>query len=97
MSDPLCIIARIVPAPGTEDRLEAAMKQLVEATREEEGCLQYDLHRTTQDPCLFVFVESWQSKALWEAHMKGEAIAAFNAEVPGMIESGEILQLRRVA
>ena len=73
------------------------MQELVEATRREEGCLHYDLHRTTEGPCIFVFVESWQSKPLWEAHMSGAAIEAFNARVPGMIESGEILQLRRVA
>ncbi len=97
MSNHLSIVARIVAAPGTEDRLEATMKELVEATRKEEGCLQYDLHRTTEDPCIFVFVESWQTKPLWEAHMNGDAIKAFNAKVPGMIESGEILQLKCIA
>ena len=35
MSEPLTIVARIVPKSGVEDELEAAMRDLVAATRME--------------------------------------------------------------
>lgn len=97
MTDHLTIVARIVATPGTEDRLEAAMKVLVAETRQEAGCIQYDLHRTTENSCIFVFYENWETKPLWEAHMNGDAIKRFNEKIPGMIESGEVLQMRKVA
>lgn len=97
MGEPLTIVARIVPEPGTEDDLERAMKELVSATRQEPGCIQYDLHRSNEGPCIFVFYETWESKALWEAHMAGAAIEAFRAAAGQMIESGEVLQMSRVA
>lgn len=97
MAEPLKIVARIVASPGAADKLEAEMKLLVEATRKEPGCLLYDLHRGTEDPNIFVFVEAWETKAHWQDHMAGEAVKAFNGRIGGGIESGEILQLRQVA
>ena len=97
MAEHLTIVARVLPVAAQEDRLEAAMKDLVAATRAEPGCLQYDLHRTTDGPCIFLFYETWETKPLWDDHMSGAALQAFNQRVQGMIESAEILQMVRVA
>lgn len=98
MAGGLKIVARIAAQPGAADQLEAEMKVLVEQTREEPGCHRYDLYRGTEDPGIFIFVEDWESKPLWEAHMAGDAIKAFNERIgSGMIAKGEIMQLRAVA
>lgn len=98
MPETLKIVARIQAAPGAADGLAVAMKRLVEDTRKEPGCLRYDLHRGTEHPDVFVFVEEWQSKRLWEDHMNGEAINAFNGRIgSGQIANGEILQLSQIA
>ena len=97
MTMPLTIVARIVPTPGKEDDLEAAMKALVAATRAEAGCIQYDLHRTNEDPCVFLFFENWETHALWRAHMDGPHLKAFNEKASGMIDKAEILQMTRIA
>ena len=97
MSESHTVIARITPAPGQEDALEAAMKELVQAIRAEAGCIQYDFYRTTEDPCIFVFYEIWETKAHWEAHMTGEALWGFNQKAGAMIEDAEILPLARIA
>ncbi len=98
MAETLTIVARIEAAPGIADRLEAEMKVLVADTRREPGCLRYDLHRDTKITDVFVFVEEWQSMALWQTHMSGAAIRDFNTRIgDGMISSGEIMELRQVA
>ncbi len=98
MTQTLSIVARILAAPGAADALEREMKLLVADTRVEAGCLRYDLHRGTEDPDLFVFVEEWESAPLWQAHMEGEAIRAFNERIgAGKIARGEIMRLGRVA
>ena len=98
MSETLHIVARIQAAPDAADALEADMRILVHETRQEAGCIRYDLHRGTEDPDVFVFVEEWASKPLWEAHMKGDAIRAFNERIgEGKIANGEVMQLRQVA
>ncbi len=97
MTETLTIVARIVAAPGQADALADAMAPLVEDTRKEAGCLQYDLHRGTETPDLFVFVEEWETKPLWEAHMSGAAIQAFRERIDaGMIAESEVMQLNRI-
>jgi len=98
MAETLTIVARIQAAPGQADALHREMNQLVEDTRKEAGCLQYDLHRGTENPDLFVFVEEWETKPLWEDHMEGAAIQAFRARIgEEMIAEGEVMQLTKVA
>ncbi len=81
MSDTLTVVARMIAAPGAAELLQKEMTQLVADTRQEAGCLKYVLHRGQDNPDVFVFVEEWESRALWEAHMKGPAIRAFNERI----------------
>ena len=97
MAETLTIVARIGAVPGQGDALEKEMRILVEGTRKEAGCLKYDLNRGTEKPDIFVFVEEWESKPLWEAHMQGQAIRAFNERIgSGKIFKGEVMQLANV-
>ncbi len=96
MSDSLTIVARITPVAGKEDELETAMKDLVRGTRVEPGCMQYDLHRTTENPCVFVFYENWESEAHWHAHMTGDVLWALNQKAGALIEDAEILQMKKI-
>lgn len=94
----LTIVAHVQAAPGAADALEHEMRMLVEDTRREAGCITYELHRTTGQPDVFVFVEEWESKPLWEAHMGGEAVRAFKERIgEGKIAGSEVFELRRVA
>jgi len=98
MSEVLNIVARIKASPGQAEALEKEMKVLVDDTRKEAGCIRYDLFRDTQDPDIFVFVEEWETRPLWEGHMAGDAIRAFNARIgDGKIAEGQVMQLEQVA
>ncbi len=55
--------------PGKDGELLAALTQLLAPTRAEQGCINYELHRGTQDPTRFMFYENWASAAFLEAHI----------------------------
>jgi|SRR5215470_16070526 len=76
---PLTIVAICTAVPGQEDALRAAQEKLVAETVKESGCLRYELHQSTQDPRMLIFVESWASETQWQAHMQGAAIKRFHA------------------
>lgn len=78
-TSPLVVIAISRARAGEADALRAAQEQLVADTLREDGCLRYELHQSLDDPHVLIFVESWQSEALWRAHMDGAAIARFDA------------------
>ncbi len=44
------------------------LRQLVPLSREEPGCLQYDVHRVADDPRSFVLWERYVDDAALEAH-----------------------------
>ena len=98
MPETLKIVARMVAAPGAAGLLVPEMKKLVAETRKEPGCLRYDLLRGADNPDVLIFVEEWESRALWEAHMAGEAIRRFNARIgSGKFTQGEVDPLHQIA
>ena len=47
---------------------------LVAPTRQEAGCLNYDLHILPEDPAKFLFHENWTSRAQLDAHLQSAHI-----------------------
>ena len=64
------VIARAKARPGMEEKLQQAIEEAVGPTRSEEGCINYDLHRSSEDPSEFLLYENWRSKADLDAHLE---------------------------
>lgn len=64
------VIARITAQPGKEAQLEAILRALVTPTRDEAGCISYQLLRHQGDNTEYTFVEEWQSNAAIDAHFE---------------------------
>ena len=83
------MVATIPTNPEAGDAVRAGLAELVAATREEEGCLEYDAFESTATPGVFVTIESWRSQEDLDAHMTTPHIAkAF--EVLGGAILGEV-------
>jgi quinol monooxygenase YgiN len=67
---PLHVIAMLRARPGCEPELRELALGLIGPTRAEEGCLRYELVEDPEDPANFTFVETWQSEAHLEAHLR---------------------------
>lgn len=52
-SEQVKVIARTKARPGMEERLAEVAGALVGPTRQEEGCINCDLHRCAEDPLEF--------------------------------------------
>ncbi len=79
MADKLTVVARVRAKPGKEDMVLQYLLAMVEATRKEAGCLNYDLHVSHDDATVFLFYENWSSKAHLDAHAQSAHIQAFRA------------------
>lgn len=88
--DRLTVIAKFKAKSGSETLLHQQLLQLIAPTLAEEGCLNYDLHRSIEDLTLFWFYENWASKSLWEQHIKSEHIKTFQAQTTEIIDSFDI-------
>lgn len=83
---PLTILARILAKAEKQELVQTELLKLIEATRAEEGCINYDLHQDNENPNLFLFYENWTSRELWQKHMETAHLAAFKAATDGAIE-----------
>ena len=77
MFELLTVVAEMQAKPGKEDELRKAVLALVEPTRKEEGCVQYDLHVGTSDPGRFIFYENWTSREHLSRHAASEHLREF--------------------
>ena len=94
---PLTILAQITAAPGKEDLVRAELEKLVPITRAEEGCIQYDLHRDNENPGFFVFQESWESREVWQNHMKAPHLAAYMKATDGAVTNFVLNEMTQIA
>jgi len=95
---PVTVVARMKAKPGKEEELRAALLQLIEPTRAEGGCLNYDLHRAVEDPASFLFHENWRSKEDLDAHLNKPHLKEFLSRAEELLaEQPQITLWERIA
>ena len=93
----LSLIAEMKAHPGKEAELEALLRGVVEPTRAEAGCLNYDLHAAIEEPGRFVFYENWRTRAHWDAHNASAHIARLREAGAALIAEKRIVQLTKIS
>lgn len=71
------LIATLTIKPGSFDAIMEAVTPCLHATRKEEGCISYDLHRSVDDDNKLVFVERWESLEHLNAHFQTPHLIAW--------------------
>ena len=57
----MIIVAKLKAQEGKEANLEAELKEMVAKVASEEGTLTYTLHKSSNDPTLFMFYEKYKN------------------------------------
>ncbi len=74
------VLARITVKPEVVELAKGILVDLATKSRQEPGCMGYELYQQAGAPHVFQTVEQWQAKADADAHMAalhvGAAIAA---------------------
>lgn len=63
------VLARIIVKPEAADAARGLFEELVKHTRQEEGCVSYDLYQQAAAPHIFTTVEVWKDAAAADHHM----------------------------
>lgn len=70
MPDQVTVMAHLVARPEKVDETRAFLMALIERTRAENGCVDYDLHQSDDNPAQFSFYENWISREALDRHME---------------------------
>lgn len=66
----LTVVAKLRAKKGKEDEVRAELSKLVAPTKSEDGCIQYDLHESNDEPGVFLFFEIWKSQEHLACHFE---------------------------
>jgi quinol monooxygenase YgiN len=91
----LLVILR--PREGQDIFLEAELRALIGPTRKEEGCLRYDLYRSTEGPAAYLLYEIWESRNHHTAHTKTDHFLRWNARKDSLLASREVGFWKQIA
>jgi quinol monooxygenase YgiN len=86
MSKPLTLIAFLRAKAGLEDELGRRLSALIAPTLEEEGCIDYQLHRSNTDAALWVLYENWQSQEDLDLHFQMPYLKQMLADFPQLLK-----------
>lgn len=93
----LTIVAHITAKPDKIELVRAELEKLIEITRSEEGCLQYDLHQDNESPAHLMFYENWESRELWQMHMNNRHLKDYAAATDGAVEVFTLHEMTQLA
>ncbi|MGR5142169.1 putative quinol monooxygenase [Photobacterium sp. DNB23_23_1] len=93
----LTIVANIIAKEDKIDLVKAELLKLIDITRAEEGCINYDLHQDNTNPAHFLFFENWTSRELWQQHMGNQHLADYMAATDGCIEQFILSEMSQIA
>jgi len=88
----LHVVTHVDVVPAFKDPGVALVRQLVEASRGEAGCLRFDALTQASRANHMTLVETWRDRAAFEAHMVGSHVRRFRDELTPM--SGSLFDER---
>lgn len=71
------VVAVMRAKEDKQDEVLRELEALIEPTRGEEGCINYDLHRGAENPAEFMFHENWRSRQDLETHLQQPYLLRF--------------------
>ena len=82
----ITVVAKFLAKEGKGELVKSEFLKLIEPTRREEGCINYDLHQDNSNPNLFLFYENWASKEHLQKHLNSSHIKEYRVATKGFIE-----------
>ena len=93
----LTIVAHITAKADKVELVKGELIRLIEPTRGEAGCVQYDLHQDNERPAHFMFFEIWDSRELWQRHMAAPHLQKMKAATEGAVAEFALHEMTMVA
>jgi quinol monooxygenase YgiN len=77
------VILRVIAKPDKIEELRSVLLQLAAASREEDGCLGYEVLQNTADPYDFTLIEEWTTEGGLDTHLTSAHVQeAFSKGIP---------------
>lgn len=77
----VAIMVAGVAKAGMEEYVKRCLTRLMEHSRQDKGCLLYNIHQSSENPAEFMAYMLWESESAFEAHNKKPEMQEFKKEL----------------
>ena len=85
MGKQVTVLALFKAKSGLEEEVKRELMALQGPARSEEGCINYDLHQSKEDPSRFMFYENWKSQEDLDKHLQMPYLKAFREKAGDLL------------
>jgi len=96
MGKKVTVLALLKAKPGLEEEVKRELVALQGPTRSEEGCINYDLHQSKEDPSCFMFYENWKSQDDLDKHLQMPYLTAFREKAGDLLAEPTAITLHEM-
>lgn len=86
ISEQITIVCLIQAKKTTREQTKQELLNLQYMTRQEQGNINYDLHISVDDDCLFILHENWVNQVSLDNHMSQPYLKAFLGKQDELME-----------
>ena len=87
----IVLFARLKVKKDAVEQAKQAALAIIEDSRREKGCVNYDFHQAIDDETVFMWHETWKNKAAIDAHGASKHFNIFSGQIKDLVE--ETLQI----
>jgi quinol monooxygenase YgiN len=95
MRDTIIVTAFLTPNEGQEEEVLSALKKVQAASRQEAGCLTYNLHKSVDDNT-FVLYEEWANKESIEKHINSNHYQEYRDTISDRVSDRQVFKLEAI-
>ena len=92
----LTVVAKIVAKNDSLEIVKSELRKLVAPSRKEDGCIYYCLHQDSEDPCVFIFYETWESLDHLQRHTNTDHYMACLQAVGDKVSEKTVHKMTRI-
>ncbi len=92
----LTIVAHIKVKDNKVDFVRNELLKLIDITRNEKGCINYDLHQDNMNAAHFMFYENWESWEDWQKHRYNSHMKNFREVTKNAVEEFLVNEMTQI-
>lgn len=92
----ITILANIKAKPESVNLVKKELLNIIETSRKEIGCINYDLHQDNNNPAHFIFYENWESRELWQDHSNNQHILDYKKVTKDALDEVTITEMTHI-
>ena len=87
MDNKIVCIAEFIAKEDKINELKAALNSLLKPTKNEEGCVSYELHQALDNPYKFTMIEKYKDQAAFDFHINQPYLLQFKKNRKALVKS----------